>query len=70
MGGRYPDLLNPIRTGIAGYSGGKGSELKKRDSFEGHELAVECLVNAVQECRKAGSKIRKKDDNYVVAADN
>ena len=45
-----------------GYGERKSLELKKRDSFEGHELAVECLVNAVQECRKAGSKISKRDE--------
>ena len=37
-------------------------ELKKQDSFEGHEAAVRSLVEAVHESRKLEAKQRKKSD--------
>ena len=37
-------------------------ELKKQDSFEGHEAAVRSLVEAVHESRKLEAKQRKKSE--------
>ena len=38
------------------------AELKKQDSFEGHEAAVRSLVEAVHESRKLEAKQRKKSE--------
>ncbi len=38
-----------------------GPELRKQDSFEGHEAAVRSLVEAVQESRKLEAKQRKAE---------
>jgi hypothetical protein len=48
-------------TGSQRESPAPGPELRKQDSFEGHEAAVRSLVEAVQESRKLEAKQRKAE---------